>query len=101
MTNLKCHEYNCQFNNCSHCTKDDLLISNDAYCKDFKKRDGNDKNEVEYANEHSLSLKQDIHLINCNNTSCLNNRCEQCGASYIRIDRFPRGAKCCQVREEE
>ena len=99
MTNLKCHEYSCRFNNCSHCTKDDLLISNDAYCKDFVKRSETD-NQFEFSNEGRLSLKQDDHLITCNNSSCLNNKGGECAASYIRIDHFVHGAKCCQVREK-
>ncbi len=98
MTNLKCHEFNCKFNNCTHCTKDNLLISIDAYCKDYKKR--NDNTSFEFSTEGKLSLKQDIHTINCNKTSCLNNISGECGASYIRIDKFTYGAKCCQVREK-
>lgn len=99
MTNLKCHEYNCRYNNCTHCTKNDLLISNDAYCRDYQKRDDNER-MFEFSNEGCLSLKQDEHLITCNNSSCLNNKGGECAASYIRIDRFINGAKCCQVREK-
>lgn len=101
MTNLKCHEYQCKYNQCSHCSKNELSISEDAFCKDYHKRTNNDADcNFEFSYEEGMSLKQDEHMIMCNKTSCLNNCSGECGASYIRIDKIHNGARCCQVREK-
>lgn len=101
MPNLKCHEYSCKSNHCSHCSMNSLNVSADAYCNDYRLRDLNESADVsyEYAYDQAMSLKQDDHHIFCNDHRCINNTSGQCTASYIRIDRKDNGAKCCQVRE--
>lgn len=102
MPNLKCHKYDCKYNQCTHCSKDLLSISSDAYCNDYIRQEiGDFDNSFEYAYEGPLSLKKDEHQVNCNDIDCLNNNCKSCTASYIRIDRHNNGAKCCQVRENK
>ncbi len=101
MTNLKCHEYQCKYNQCSHCSKNELSISEDAFCNDFHKCDKTDANcNFEFSYEDGMSLKHDEHMIMCNKTTCLNNAGGECAAAYIRIDRRNNGARCCQVREK-
>lgn len=102
MPNLKCHEYGCGHNHCTHCSKGTLSVSRDAYCNDYFRRSDDDKEnyDYEFSYEHAMSLSQDEHRIVCSDRACINNASGECAASYIRVDRRDRGARCCQVREK-
>ncbi len=101
MPNLKCHQYSCRSNHCTHCSQNILNVSHEATCKDYKRRTMQDDEncDFEFSYEQGMSLKQDELPIDCEDHACINNTDGQCSASYIRIDKDSAGAKCCQVRE--
>ena len=103
MPNLKCHQYSCKSNHCTHCSLPSISVSRDALCENYQRRTINDTEncDFEFSYEQGMSLKQDDHHINCSDTACVNNVSGQCSAGYIRIDKTSDGneAKCCQVRE--
>ena len=102
MPTLKCHEFTCKSNHCTHCSKESLNISKDALCKDYRLRGENESEDVgfEFSYEKGMSLKVDEHRIMCSDTRCINNVSGECGAAYIRIDRKNGGAYCCQARDK-
>ena len=102
MPNIKCHEYQCRNNMCSHCMIETLSVSNDAYCNDYHQRDKTDVQncDYEFSFEESSSNEEDEHVICCNKTTCLNNNCGECSTNYIMIDSRNSRARCCQVREK-
>lgn len=101
MPNLKCHQYSCKSNHCTHCSKGTLSVSRDAICEDYRLRSIADVGDCdfEFSYEQGMSLKQDEHRILCSDTACMNNTIGECCAGYIRIDKDGNGARCCQVRE--
>lgn len=101
MPNLKCHEYTCKSNHCTHCSMNTLSVSSDAFCRDYRLREqeSNENTDFEFSYEQGMSLQIDDHRIMCKDVRCINNTSGECTASYIRIDRKDNGAKCCQVRE--
>lgn len=102
MPNLKCHEYSCKYNNCTHCKLQTLSITQNAICADYEKRPHNQKDacEYEFGFDKAMSLKQDEHRILCSALACLNNVGGECSASYIRVDTKAGSPYCCQVRKQ-
>ena len=102
MPNLKCHEYSCKHNNCTHCKLQTLSITQNAICADYEKRMFNKKEDCEYefGLEKEVSLKQDEQRILCSALACMNNTSGECSASYIRVDTKGENPTCCQVRKK-
>lgn len=104
MSNLKCHVYFCQYNDCSHCKHENPDVNEKAECVSYERKSLNRmKNPYayEYAEDKRFSLKEDEHDIKCKTCSCLNNYEERCSLNNVRIDASEDKAKCMNFREKD
>ena len=102
MSNLKCHVYFCQYNDCSQCKHQNPDINEFAECVSYvRKSNEHIKNPCmyEYAEDHRFSFSDDYHDICCKSLDCKNNSQTRCTLQNVRIDHNNEKAKCMNYRK--
>lgn len=84
MSKLKCNERSCKHNCCMSCTKQSIVLDDDAICASYQRRNC-DVNE-EFASEKYPDYSDMETSINCNEESCYYNNDNCCKASEVKID---------------
>lgn len=98
MPNLKCHDHTCNFNYCTHCTKNTVVVGKEATCRSYLDKIDDDSKlaqyEFEFAMESGFSLQVDNHQVICNETRCRHNENGECEVNHLRVDKKENHAKC-------
>lgn len=85
MSKLKCNERSCKHNCYTTCSKQSIILDDDAICCSYQRKVLDAINE-EFANERYLEYSDVETSINCNEDTCYFNKDNFCKASEVKID---------------
>ena len=85
MSKLKCNERSCKHNCYMACSKQSIILDDDAICCSYQRK-VLDSIYEEFANERYPEYSDVETAINCNEDSCIFNKENFCKASDVKID---------------
>lgn len=90
MSNIKCSQKKCKYNNCEHCMKDGIYVDKYASCDSYEEGKTIDNTKYEFA-----SLENKNNKIVCNATQCLHNNHKSCSIHHLNIDKEKNESAVC------
>lgn len=101
MPNLRCHDVTCKHNHSGKCGMNSIKVLFNARCSSYDFDHGEQKNDMELAEEIACSNCISRQKVCCEDINCMNNDSRQCSLNNLRIDRISNSPICVNERPKK